>query len=303
VKVIDIITVSAKYDYNEPPGSSYIDSIAGHQAAKVVQLMGQDIIQWEARAEDWKDRSWSGDGHAWAGLILALVPRLRYLTIEFLSRQGLWSYDSRDDRRFARNPLEKLFGDISDSAPWEGTLPVELDHIAGLRNLEVLGLLARKLEINWCLLPNVQTLEVGQDCLYPNATNDCANSVFLHTCPAVSNLTIEIVSHLTVSQGCDRTRALRDSFLSSSTFPLLEKLQTQPADQAFVGYEAGDDNLLQESDISDRAARAFAGSVIRYRTTDSRNACYPEIPSILPQRNQATLPNSTRLRLARRGAR
>jgi hypothetical protein len=77
-----------------------------------------------------------GNGHAWAGLVLALSPRLESLDIKRLRRYGLWHLDSWDSRRFGRSPLEKLFGYVSEDASPEGMRLPDLTAIAGLRILK-----------------------------------------------------------------------------------------------------------------------------------------------------------------------
>jgi hypothetical protein len=151
VRRLDIVTA----EYDKDSSELYVKSDEEDNATRVIQHIGQQSAQRSARVEDWQDRLWVGDGNAWAGLILALVPRLQYLDIALLTRDGLWHLDDWDGERYAHSALKKPFGFISPSAFPEAMLPVQLEHIPGLQHLGVLRLFAKDLDTNWCLLPKL----------------------------------------------------------------------------------------------------------------------------------------------------
>jgi hypothetical protein len=130
VRRLDIVT--AKYDKDS--SELYVKSDEDDNATRVIQHIEQQSAQWSPCVEDWQDRLWVGDGNAWADLILALVPRLQYLDIALLTRDGLWNLDDWDGDRYAHSALKKLFGSISPLALPEAMLPVQLEHIPGLQH-------------------------------------------------------------------------------------------------------------------------------------------------------------------------
>ena len=234
LKVRELTMVTAKHDGLVGAG---VDSKCIDLASKVVDSVALTSLQWAARAQNWKERLRMGDGNAWGGLILALVPRLETLSIEILSRGGMAGLSSWDPDRFASNPTEKLFGFLSDSAPPEALLHLDLSVLPGLRNISELRFFGKELDANWCLLPNLQWLEVGRDCTRPDILRGCADSLEPLARPQVSYLTMEISTGLTLSNGLDQYGALRQHFLSPSTFPKLTSLRLCLTNVRFDGYD------------------------------------------------------------------
>jgi hypothetical protein len=103
-------------------------------------------MQWRARLASWDARLKNGNGHAWAGLIPALSPRLERPNIETLDRYGLWYLNAQVNDRYGGHRLEKLFGYASEDASFEDRLLPNLSMIAGLRRLRELYLLGQKLD-------------------------------------------------------------------------------------------------------------------------------------------------------------
>jgi hypothetical protein len=136
-KIRTLTMVTTHEDY-----STFIKSCKDGQASpniamsSVIQHVGSQSVQWRVRVGSWEARLKKGNGHAWAGLVLALSPRLESLDIKRLRRYGLWHLDSWDSRRFGRSPLEKLFGYVSEDASPEGMRLPDLTAIAGLRILK-----------------------------------------------------------------------------------------------------------------------------------------------------------------------
>jgi hypothetical protein len=79
--VQDYSTGIESYEYS-------IDSGEYDIASGVMHHIGQASVQWGARVESWDDRLKKGNGNAWAGLVVALLPRLESLDIEILGRLG-----------------------------------------------------------------------------------------------------------------------------------------------------------------------------------------------------------------------
>jgi len=226
--------VTAKHGPEHLPD---IDSETIEQAHRVVDRLGLQSRQWSARAEGWKDRLRRGDGNAWCGLVLALVPRLETLSIEFLTREGMYGLSTWDPNRFAKNTCEKLFGYILDSASPEALLLLDLSLLPGLRNLYELRFFGQELDANWCLLPNLHSLEVGRDCVRPDILRGCASSLEPAARPQVSWLTMELSTSLTLTHMLDHFGALQQVFLSPSTFPNLTSLRLRLTNIAFDGYQ------------------------------------------------------------------
>jgi hypothetical protein len=118
--------------------------------------------------DDWEHRVRCGDGHAWGGLVLALVTRLETLDIKILSSPGVHQLGHYEVERCDGDPADKLFGYISDTAAPEHTLPLNLSRIPALKNLRSLDFYGRELDMSWCLLPNLARFRVGHDCQRPN---------------------------------------------------------------------------------------------------------------------------------------
>jgi hypothetical protein len=91
-KAHTLAMVTAEYDANHD-SFSFTKSFDDDQAEWLIQQAGQKRVKWSVRVEDWRNRLKLGDGHAWGGLILTLVPRLNTLIVDIRSRDGLEELD------------------------------------------------------------------------------------------------------------------------------------------------------------------------------------------------------------------
>jgi hypothetical protein len=80
------------------------------EVVEVVRPVGAHSSSWAARVDDWEFYVRHGDGHAWGGLVLSPVTRLEILNIEILSSQGISHLSCWDVKRYAVDPVERLFG-------------------------------------------------------------------------------------------------------------------------------------------------------------------------------------------------
>jgi hypothetical protein len=70
-KVRSLSMSTAKHDH---VSNQFINLSSGDKALQLLEQIGLDSAQWHASVRDWKARLTLGQGHAWAGLILALLP-------------------------------------------------------------------------------------------------------------------------------------------------------------------------------------------------------------------------------------
>jgi hypothetical protein len=229
--VQDYSTGIESYEYS-------IDSGEYDIASGVIHNIGQASVQWGARVASWDDRLKKGNGHAWAGLVVSLLPRLESLDIEILGRLGLSDLDIWDSRRYGRNPLQKLFGYVSEDASPEGMLPADLSTIPGLRSLRQLIFNGQELDISWCLLPNLERLKLTQDCFCPNILQGCEDSLTPHARPNITTMELEIETPTMLSSTWKPSSKLNSHFLSSPTFPALTQLILRLHNVKFCGYWA-----------------------------------------------------------------
>ena len=81
----------------------------------------------------------AGDGVAWTGLILAIVPKLRNLTIKILSDISFTTASTYNSyNRYRCQPLEGLFGYLEETSDSAALLPLDLTAISGLCRLQTL---------------------------------------------------------------------------------------------------------------------------------------------------------------------
>jgi hypothetical protein len=104
VQALEMIT--SRHDTGHNSLVSHISSSEDDEAARFIQEIGQTSVQWSMRVEDWQARLDLGDGHAWGGLVLTLVLRLRTLVVDIRSRDGLEKLDNWDVWKYAHSPLE-----------------------------------------------------------------------------------------------------------------------------------------------------------------------------------------------------
>lgn len=232
-KVRGLTMVTAKHDYDSNP---YTQSTCDRMAVQVLEYIGQKSTQWRSRIGDWQTRLEQGDGNAWGGLFFALVSHLKYLDIEILSRAGLWHQNLWDSARYAIHPIEKLFSFIADRNDAEAFLPVDLSMIAGLNSLERLRFFGFELETNWCLLPNLRSLEVNRECFLPDNINFTSSSARL-VCRDMSDLTMELSTYSMIYDIPIVTGNTETRFISSVTLPSLRTLDVKLSDIEFRGYD------------------------------------------------------------------
>ncbi|KAF1915766.1 hypothetical protein BDU57DRAFT_573072 [Ampelomyces quisqualis] len=235
-KVHGLSMTTAKHDHES---NQFLNLSSDGEAFQLLERIGQESMQWHARVEDWQARLRSGQGHAWAGLILALLPRLTYLSIETLSSVGLQHLNTWDPARYAHNPLEKLFGFIAPSASPECLLPLDLSFIAGLRNLEHLSLNGAELDMAWFQLPDLRSLVLGPHCTRPDILKHCQYGTPTFPHRSLQHISAEISSCLTLDYGGHYTSELDAAFLSSTAFPALESLKLSLVNTKFSHYHGG----------------------------------------------------------------
>ena len=125
-------------------------------AAGYLREIGLHSAPWANRVEDWTRRLKAGDSIAWTGLILTIVPKLRNLTIEFLSHVGFATASTYDSyNRYRCQPLEVLFGYLEDTSDSAALLPLDLTAIPGLCRLQTLYYLGYDMASSWVYLPGL----------------------------------------------------------------------------------------------------------------------------------------------------
>ncbi|RMZ73625.1 hypothetical protein GMOD_00009366 [Pyrenophora seminiperda CCB06] len=139
-----------------------------YKAVAVVKELAGTHACWATRSEDWIFGMKVGSGHAWAGLVLALLPRLEDLTIEVLAgRSEEWQeYEEEsvwDEYRFELAVTERLFG----WAAHGDKSCLDLATLPGLRNLRVLKFFGGFIAPQWFVLPNLCSIQVGRGCKLP----------------------------------------------------------------------------------------------------------------------------------------
>jgi hypothetical protein len=151
-----------------------------------------------------------------------------------------------DPSRLGYNPFEGLFRYLADAAIPEGMFPADLPIIPGLKALRRLQFFVQVLDVSWCLLPNLSTLELARDCLRPDVLKACADGLSPLPRPTLSNLIVEASTSLTVIQATDNLRIQDRSFLSSATLPnlrglsiYLTKVVYEQCDHSDGSYSAG----------------------------------------------------------------
>jgi len=246
-------------------------------AAGCLQEIGLHSAPWANRVGDWMRWLKAGDGVAWTGLILKIVPKLRILTIELLSDAGFTiasTYDSYN--RYRCQPLEGLFRYLEKTSDSAALLPLDLTAIPGLCRLRTLYYLGYDMASSWVFLPELQTLKIAHECRCPDLKRAQTQNEIPSPGINVQNVVLEASTSLLDSNTTDWCRALEDRFVSSSLYPRLREVklylnkQQYNPDVSFVEDEQDSDRYHEHVDIIETSGKGHADMLLNRMTSLSR---------------------------------
>ena len=165
-------------------------------AAGCLQEVGLHSAPWANRVGGWMRRLKAGDGIAWTGFILAIVPKLRNLTIELMSNAGFTTASTYDSYyRYRCQPLEGLFGYLEETSDSAALLPLDLTAIPGFCRLQTLYYLGYDMASSWVFLPRLQTLKIAHECCCPDLNRAQIQNEISSPGINVQNVVLEFLLH------------------------------------------------------------------------------------------------------------
>jgi len=238
-------------------------------AAGYLREIGLHSPPWANRVGDWMRRLNVGDGVAWTGLILAIIPKLCNLTIEILSDSGFTTASTYDSyHRYRHEHLEGLFGYLDEACDPASLLPPDLTAILGLRRLETLYYLGYDIASSWVSLPKLQTLKIAHEGRCPDLKRAQTQNEIPSPGINVQNVVLEVSTLLLNFNPTIRSGALEDHFLSSSLYPrsrevklYLNNQQYNP-DYSFVEDDEDPDRYHECIDIIETPGQGEADMLL-----------------------------------------
>jgi len=246
-------------------------------AAGCLREIGLHSAPWANRVGDWMRRLKAGDGVAWTGLILTIVPKLRNLTIEILSDTGFTTASTYDSYyRYRHEPLEGLFGYLDETSDPAALLPPDLTAILGLCRLETLHYLGYDIASSWISLPRLQTLKIAHECRCPDLKRAQTQNEIPSPGINVQNVVLEISTLLLNFNPTIRSGALEVRFVSSSLYPGLSEVklylnnQQYNPDYSFVEDDEDSDQYQEHIDIIETSGQGEADMLLNRMTSLSQ---------------------------------